>query len=532
MSTAPTGQQKPQNVRQADSSQPDRPQPNAEPSQPKACGDAPGAATVKTTDPVVNSGSERQARWNEHPERAITLETNPAEGATPDAPLGEPRDVVESKAAASGGRRGIAPDEPAGHEPQPDAGRAHAEEKLRHDQPGDLERREHGDKPRKQHERGGRERDEHQRRHHQRSHHDRDHHDRDHHDGHHHPRKKKKHKHHEHAATAPTAPGWKTLLMTGVLALVCGVAGAWGYSYFAGDSSKADEQSQQGGKKDGEKSGGGKSSGKKSGGGKDKSGGSSEQGDEAASPRQIPEFTSADDAETLKKQIKHLDDRIDRLSQRIDRVTTPEEETPPVLGTLQIQMSDLAKEVSEVANLPSQVHQLEQRLASVIEQMKTMRVRRASSTASFDAGEPSDANGASLTKSPVDDESSPDGEATPPAPIDDDTGVADATLDLAIGLFQEGQYPQARQVLVRLQRARPQDARVWYYSALTNGLTTGVWDGETKMLLDKAIKRERAGTPSRAQVDAALAGVKADQGKSWLARQRQPVAKSKSHRNY
>jgi hypothetical protein len=79
-------------------------------------------------------------------------------------------------------------------------------------------------------------------------------------------------------------------------------------------------------------------------------------------------------------------------------------------------------------------------------------------------------------------------------------------LDLAIGLFQEGQYTQARQVLVRLQRARPQDARVSYYSALTNGLTTGVWDGETKMLLDKAVKRERAGTPSRAQVDAQWRG--------------------------
>jgi hypothetical protein len=105
-------------------------------------------------------------------------------------------------------------------------------------------------------------------------------------------------------------------------------------------------------------------------------------------------------------------------------------------------------------------------------------------------------------------------------------------LDLAIGLFQEGQYTQARQVLVRLQRARPQDARVSYYSALTNGLTTGVWDGETKMLLDKAVKRERAGTPSRAQVDAAMAGLKPEQGKSWLARQRQQVAKASGHRKY
>lgn len=525
MSTANAGQQKPKDPRQAESA----PRVADQGERPKEA-NAPGAATVNTSDPVVNSGGERQSRWNEHPERSVTLETNPVESATPSAPIGEPRDVVESDAVRPadrrepqrGGERRLQNDDQRGEQGQKRL------EKPRHNKHGEQKKR-HQEDSRDKHKRASEERDEHKHDRHER---DRD--DRDHHDHHHRPHKKKKHKHHDRAVPAATSPGWKTLLITGVLALVCGVAGAWGYSYFAGDSSKSDDdKSQTSGGKSGDDQSGGKTQGGKSGGGKDKSGaGSSDTGDQTASPRQIPTFTSADDADTLKKQIKHLDDRIDRLAQRIDRVTTPEEETPPVLRTLQIQMSDLAKEVDEVANLPSQVHQLEQRLASVAEQMKTIRARRASSSASFDAGEPSDDKQTSLVgNAPLGDSADDDG-AAPPAPIDDDTGVADATLDLAIGLFQEGQFTQARQVLVRLQRSRPQDARVWYYSALTNGLTTGVWDGETKMLLDKAIKRERAGTPSTAQVDAALAGLKAEQGKSWLARQRQQVAESQGHRNY
>ncbi|HQU44654.1 MAG TPA: hypothetical protein PK867_17685, partial [Pirellulales bacterium] len=46
-------------------------------------------------------------------------------------------------------------------------------------------------------------------------------------------RRRKKKRNHQQAGSQPN---WKTLVMTAILALVCGVGGAWGYSAFFGSS--------------------------------------------------------------------------------------------------------------------------------------------------------------------------------------------------------------------------------------------------------------------------------------------------------
>lgn len=294
------------------------------------------------------------------------------------------------------------------------------------------------------------------------------------------------------------AASWRTLLLVGAVAFVLGAAGAWAYTVTLGSTGSDQKNSQAKGddKKSSEKKSGDQKQGKKKSGG-DKGGGS-EGGDDADSASQLPGFTSADDAAVLKKQIKHLEDRIDRLSHRVDQATRPEDETPPVLHTLQSQMNDLAREVDQVAGLPARLHRLERQLASLQEQLELVRTR----------------NSASDESPGVDfaDGAEPPETATP--------GGNDPTLDLAIGLFQEGQYKQTRQVLRRLQREYPKDARVWYFSALANALASGAWEGETEVLVKKGVECERSGTPSKAAIDAALAVLTPRTGADWLARHR------------
>jgi Tetratricopeptide repeat len=94
----------------------------------------------------------------------------------------------------------------------------------------------------------------------------------------------------------------------------------------------------------------------------------------------------------------------------------------------------------------------------------------------------------------------------------------DPTLDLGIGLLERGQYASARELFLRLQVARPDDARVWYFSAIAEGLTSGDWDGEAQRLAKKGLECERAGHPSTARIDAALATRTPIKGEDWIAR--------------
>jgi hypothetical protein len=66
----------------------------------------------------------------------------------------------------------------------------------------------------------------------------------------------------------------------------------------------------------------------------------------------------------LKEQIMDLMQRIDRMGERIDRMSRPKDETPPELRTMQIKMGELAREMDEVASLPAQVRHYDNRLVA------------------------------------------------------------------------------------------------------------------------------------------------------------------------
>jgi hypothetical protein len=96
-------------------------------------------------------------------------------------------------------------------------------------------------------------------------------------------------------------------------------------------------------------------------------------------------------------------------------------------------------------------------------------------------------------------------------------------LELGISLLERGQFASACEIFQRLQVAATNDARVWYLSALAEGLTSGDWDGLAKRLAEKGLERERAGTPSTAQIDTALATRTSTKGESWIASLRRRI---------
>ena len=71
----------------------------------------------------------------------------------------------------------------------------------------------------------------------------------------------------------------------------------------------------------------------------------------------------------------------------------------------------------------------------------------------------------------------------------------------------------------------PDDARVWYFTALANGLATKQWTGETEELVARGVEREKAGTPPAADIDAAFSDLTRANGKDWLAYYRRRASK-------
>jgi hypothetical protein len=453
----------------------------------------PGTTALSTSDPAIKSSEVLGAA----PESAVSYQTSHVSIPPNPYPFEAGGDVVQERASRErrdGDKVGQQDhgEEDKGKRRQNDEKRDEGQTKEQNNEQGTKKRqngqqggREHGSQRESEHRRGGE-------------------------------RSRKKEKRHAQAASAVN---WKTLVMSAVLALVCGVGGAWGYSAFFGPS-KSDKQasnkqdSDKGDKGDsGSKSGGGKSGG--SGSGKSGSGGSSGEG--GASASEIPGFSSAKDADTFRKELEHLSHRLDLLAGRIDQMTPPETQTPPGLHTLQEKVNELESEVDRVANLPHRFDRLQQKLSSTNEELKMLKER------------------VSGEEMPIGSEVSPAGPELAPfvANRTDAVGAAhvtgtanpadEATLKLAIGLFREGHYSQAYDVLRRLQRERPQDARIWYYSALANGMATGDWSGKTKRLAEQGLACEKDGRPSRNDIDAALADLPSGRGEAWLAEQRQTV---------
>ena len=72
------------------------------------------------------------------------------------------------------------------------------------------------------------------------------------------------------------------------------------------------------------------------------------------------------------------------------------------------------------------------------------------------------------------------------------------------------------EVFLILAQSYPNDARLWYFAALANGLTSGDWTGETEGLVRRGLACEQRGSPKRSDIDAQFSTLTKEQGKDWL----------------
>lgn len=304
---------------------------------------------------------------------------------------------------------------------------------------------------------------------------------------------------------APTPPSpWRNTLIGAGVALAAGMIGAgitlyaFGPSKMEGSEQSSTAQAGSQNKSGTEKPSQSKSSAKASGSG-------AEETSQAGAA--IPGFSREDDAETLRRQIEHLSERIDQLGHRMDTASHTREEVPPDLRTLQIKVGDLTKTIEEVGNLPSRYRRLESRLNDLEQEVKGFRDRLSSSR---EEGR----GGTAERKATLAQAAPPPLIAISPPPTVE--SLPDAAWAEGVALFKSGRYSEANNVFRQLQSSRPTDARVWYYSALATGMTTGDWTGAAREQVEHGVKCERAGTPEKNQIVAAFTGLTEAQGRRWL----------------
>jgi TolA-binding protein len=93
--------------------------------------------------------------------------------------------------------------------------------------------------------------------------------------------------------------------------------------------------------------------------------------------------------------------------------------------------------------------------------------------------------------------------------------ASDESFNQAVGLYKGGKFKDAAAAFQKLTETAPNDARAWYYAALSNGASTNNWKDETLRLVNKGVEREKSGTPPSAKIDSAFADL-APASKTWL----------------
>ena len=90
-------------------------------------------------------------------------------------------------------------------------------------------------------------------------------------------------------------------------------------------------------------------------------------------------------------------------------------------------------------------------------------------------------------------------------------------LQGGVEFFKKKHYDEAFEFFNSLAKAESDDARVWYYAALSRGLATRDWKGETERLVTQGVERERADKPDKAKIDSEFKDLTPETGKDWLA---------------
>jgi hypothetical protein len=94
--------------------------------------------------------------------------------------------------------------------------------------------------------------------------------------------------------------------------------------------------------------------------------------------------------------------------------------------------------------------------------------------------------------------------------------AAGLTFESGVELFHRGEYKEAYAIFRNLLQSQAEDARIWYYAALSYGLSSGDWGRATQMMAEQGAAREKENKPPKSQIDDALAGLSKETGRDWV----------------
>ena len=206
----------------------------------------------------------------------------------------------------------------------------------------------------------------------------------------------------------------------------------------------------------------------------------------------------AGEVKELKGQLDALSGQLKGVVAKVDGLAKPPE--PVDLAPVQGKIDDLTKSVGTVAALSDKVSKLDERLGGIDGNIKTVndKVAALSEEVKKAAEAPKPAPTATATE-----------------PVKPEVDQTAKSMTEGTDLFKAGKYKEAGEVFKKLEAADVKDARVYYYAALSNGLSTNDWKNETLKTAAKGAELEKAGVTKPAEIDTAFADLPATL-KPWL----------------
>jgi len=218
---------------------------------------------------------------------------------------------------------------------------------------------------------------------------------------------------------------------------------------------------------------------------------------------------------------KKLTDRVDKMAAATDPNQKQVADRPDLTAQVKSLNDRLNDVIQTVSQLPAQFDSINQKLTTVskIEDSnpapKVIGITKQVEVDELNRGlDALRAEVAAIQRS----SQGSTGSAKPDNPI----GDAPA-LEQAISLYKAKKYPEARGAFMKLQETAPNDARVWYFSALSNGFASNEWRGDTERMVNTGLDNEKAGQPQSAVIDSAVASLTTATGKDWLAGYRKRI---------
>jgi hypothetical protein len=215
----------------------------------------------------------------------------------------------------------------------------------------------------------------------------------------------------------------------------------------------------------------------------------------------------------FKARVDDLSEKLDGLKSRVDAIPKPS--PSPDLEPIQSKLSTveaLSKKVDKLGErldfLPKKIDQDSKEIADLTAKIDEARKGMASLKSDTSAGNRTESASRTVMK--------PAAVAAGATSREVDVSM-DALLMPGVNLFQGKKYKEASVAFSELAQVKPDDARVWYYAALSRGFATGDWKGETERLVMRGVEREKAGTPPKPEIDSAFAGLTHETGKDWLS---------------